>query len=1083
MSAPDHDAEEEAALPKSAMSGPISWMARNTVAANLAMFVIFVGGVFGLSRMKQEVFPEFTPEVVSVSVPYPGASPEEVEQGIVLAVEEAVRGVDDLKRVTASANEGMGTISVELQNGADVDRALNDVKAAVDRISTFPEDAEQPIVSLASRKRDVISVVISGDQDLHSLYTLAEDARQRLLDTPEISQVEVFGLPPLEIAVELRRETVEGLGLSLEDVARQITLASLELPGGEVETRGGELLVRTTDRKRSAAEFSDIILRGTATGGALRLGDVATITDGFADNDLSYYFNGARAVKVTAYRIGQETPSTVARAAKRVAAALDAELPDSVSVVTWKDDSELLEARIDLLLRNAQQGLILVVIVLALFLDLRLALWVSLGIPISFAGVFLLGPSMGISINMVSLFALIIVLGIVVDDAIVVGENIYEKVQRGTPRLQAAIEGAQEMAVPVVFSVLTSIAAFSPLIFVPGFIGKIFGVVPLVVISVLSFSLLESFFVLPAHLRHAPSAPTNGLGRALAAFFRVADRPRQSVSAKLDQLIARVYRPVVGRLIVWRYATVAGAMALFIISIGTIGGRVLSFTFFPKLEGNTVTASARLPYGAPLEATDAVRVALEASLEQTIEATATEWTSGDRSKVLRGVLTQVGQGFGGFGGVPGETGSHILAIEVGLVTAEQREFGAKAFSDDWAGRSPSFAGVDALVFNSNTGPGSSVAVDVQLSHTRTEVLAEASAELTEALRGFDDLRDIDNTFASGKPQLDFSLLPNARTLGLSSQDVARQLRSSFFGAEALREQRGRAEVKVMVRLPKDQRGSEHDVEALRVRTAAGSFVPLGSVARFSRGRAPTSIKRESGVRIVNVRADIQKHVKSNQAVLQALNGEVLPALRAKHPGLGVELVGSSRDQAESLSNLRRTYLAAFFVIYALLAIPFKSYVQPITIMMSIPIGFTGAVVGHLLLGYELSIISIMGVIACSGVAVNDSLVLVDAANQLRKENGDDAWRAVIDAGARRMRPILLTSLTTFFGLAPIILETSVQARFLIPMAISLAFGVAAATFGALLVVPALYMIVEDLRAAPAKLRRRFGDAERLRAPL
>ena len=860
----DHDAAEESALPKRATRGPISWMARNSVAANLAMFVIFVGGILGLSNMKQEVFPEFTPEIVSITVPYPGASPEEVEQGIVLAVEEAVRGVDDVKRITASANEGVGSVTVELNNGADLDRALNDVKASVDRVSTFPEDAEQPIVSLASRKRDVISVIIAGDQDLASLHALAEGARDRLLDTPEISQVELFGVPPLEVSIELRRETIEGLGLSLDNVAQQITAASLELPGGEVETAGGELLVRTTDRKRTADDFADIVLRGTAGGATLRLADVALITDGYQDNDLAFYYNGQRAVKVTAYRIGKETPSAVSDAAKGVAAKLDAELPDTVTVATWKDDSEILEARIALLMSNAWQGLLVVFICLALFLDLRLAFWIAMGIPTSFAGVFLLGPLMGISINMVSLFALIIVLGIVVDDAIVIGENIFEKIERGVPRLQACIEGTQEMAVPVVFSVLTTIAAFAPLLIVPGFIGRIFGVVPLVVIAVLTFSLLEGFFVLPSHLRHAPGSPRGAVGRAVAAAFAAADKPRAFISVRLERFIRSTYRPLLQVLVRWRYATVAAAMALFLLSVGLIGGRVLSFTFFPKLEGNQVTASARLPYGAPLEDTEAVRRALESGLEQTIQATADQYTGGDRSKVVRGVLTQVGQGFGGFGGVPGETGSHILAIEVNLVTAEQRTFGSKAFSDDWAGRSPTFAGVDALTFNSNTGPGGSVAIDVQLSHADTAVLGEASAELAQTLRGYDDLRDIDNTFASGKPQLDFTLMPNARTLGLTSADVARQLRASFFGAEALREQRGRNEMKVMVRLPKDQRSSEHDIERLRVRTPGGGFATLGSVAQFERGRAPTSIKRESGVRIVNVKADLKKSVKSNQ---------------------------------------------------------------------------------------------------------------------------------------------------------------------------------------------------------------------------
>jgi multidrug efflux pump subunit AcrB len=1051
---------------ESRYTGPIAWMAKNSVAANLAMLVIFVGGFIGLTRMRQEVFPEFTPEVVAVSVPYPGASPEEVEQGIVLAVEEGVRGLDGVKRITANAGEGMGTVSVELNNGANLDRALNDVKAAVDRITTFPEDAEQPVVSLASRKREVISLILYGDQELTSLHNLGEQVRQQLLDHPDVSQVEIFGVPPLEISIELRRERLEALGLSVDEVARQVGLASLELPGGEVETRGGELLVRVTDRRLSGTEFSDIILRSSLDGGQIRLGDVAFVRDGYQDVDLAYYFEGKRAVKVTAYRIGPETPSAVADAVQATVESLSTTLPQGVSVATWKDDSEILEARINLLKSNALQGFVLVVLVLALFLDLRLALWVAWGIPTSFAGLFLLAPVLGISINMVSLFALIIVLGIVVDDAIVIGENIYELVQQGYSREKAAILGARQMAVPVTFSVLTTVAAFAPLMLVPGFIGRIFGVVPLVVISVLIFSLVEGFFILPSHLIHAGDRPSRtAFGRALFQFYQIADRPRKRVSAWMDGFIENRYRPFVSRLIEWRYATVAFAAALFLGSIGLIAGQILPFTFFPRLEGNQVTVTARLPYGAPTEATDAVRAELERGLFATIEEFAQSHGGGDRSKVFRGELAQVGQGLGGFGGTPGESGSHLLAIEVSLIPSEEREFTSKDFADAWAEKTPTFAGVEALVFNSNNGPGGNSAVDVQLSHPSTEVLAKVSAQIAETLRGYDDLRDIENTYAAGKPQLDFELLPNARTLGLTSQDVARQLRGSFFGIEALREQRGRNELKVMVRLAEDQRRSEFDLESLRVRTPQGGFVPLASVAAFERGRAPTAIKRESGVRIVNVRAGLKPSAASNQEVVTALQGTVFPELRAANPGLGIELVGNSRDQMESLGVLGQTYLVAAFVIYALLAIPFRSYVQPLTIMMSIPIGFFGSVVGHLILGYDLSIISIMGIIACSGVSVNDSLVMVDAANEIRNL-GSSPRQAVIDAGARRMRPILLTSLTTFFGLIPIILEQSVQARFLIPMAISLAFGVATATFGALLVVPALYMIVEDLRAIP-----------------
>jgi multidrug efflux pump subunit AcrB len=1029
-------------------------MAQNSVAANLLMFVILVMGLLGASRIKQEIFPEFTLDYVTVSVPYPGASPTEVEQGIVLAVEEEVRGLDGVKRVQSAANEGAGVVSVELLLGADHDRVLNDVKAAVDRIVTFPEDAERPTVSLASRKREVISLIFAGDQDRRALHDVAEQARRRLLESPDVTQAELAGVPPLEISIEVDRARTEGLGLSLDDIARQVTLASLELPGGEVETSGGEFLVRVSDRKLAGAEFADVIVASTADGAQVRLGDVATIKDAYQDTDLEYFFNGEPAVRLTVYRVGNETPSAVAAAVKQVAAELQSELPSTVTLTTWKDDSKMLDERIDLLLRNGRSGLILVVLVLALFLDLRLAFWVALGIPLSFAGAFILAPVAGVSINMVSLFALIVVLGLVVDDAIVVGENIYELTEKGLSRREAAIEGARQMAMPVTFAVLTSVAAFSPLLFVPGVMGKIFGIIPIVVISVLLFSLIEGFFILPAHLGHGDSSDDPRPGSLI---YRL-EAPRRWMSRVLAVFIERQYRPMLAWVIEWRHTTMAIATATLILTVGVLKAQIVPFSFFPKLEGNNVMVSARLPYGAPTEATNAVRLQLEEALTQTVQ----EFEQSSDNSVMRGVLMKVGEAnaTGGPAGGAGATGSHLLGVEVELVGTEERDFTSQEFALAWQAKVPPLAGVDALSFESSSGPGAGKAVDVQLSHPDTEVLAQRSAELAETLRTYTDLRDVENSYAAGKPQLDFTLLPNARTLGLSATDVARQLRASFYGSEALREQRGRNELRVMVRLPEDERGSEFDVEQLRIKTPQGRFVPLGSVATFSRNRAPTAIAREAGQRTVNVSAELSASARSSQDVVQDLKSRVIPALQASDSELRVELVGEQREQNESLSSLAGNFGIALFVIYALLAIPFRSYTQPLIIMSAIPFGIVGAVMGHLVMGFELSIISMMGIIALSGVVVNDSLVLIDAANGYRKE-GQSAVEAIINAGARRMRPILLTSLTTFFGLVPMIFETSPQARFLIPMAISLGFGVLFATVIVLVLVPALYMIVEE----------------------
>jgi len=1039
-------------------TGAIAWMARNKVAANLLMAVIVIGGLLGVSRTKQEVFPAFALDIVTVGVPYPGASPAEVEQGITLAVEEQLRGLDGIKRVTSTSSEGGAAVSAELLLSADPDQVLSDAKSAIDRITTLPEDAEEAQVTLASGRAEVISIVLSGEQDRRSLHGLAEEVRADLLRDPEITQVEILGAPPLEIAIEVPRENLEAYGLTLDDISRAITISSLELPGGSIETGSGDLLVRVADRKLEGRQFEDVIIRGTANGGTLTLGEIGTITDGFADTKQESFFNGDNAMRITAYRIGDETPSSVATAVKSYASDLDARLPESVEVSIWRDDSVMLAERIDLLVRNARMGLVLVVIVLALFLDLRLAFWVALGIPISFLGSFLVGgPLFDASINMVSLFALIITLGIVVDDAIVVGENAWQKMEKGMPSAEAAVAGAKEMAVPVTFAVLTTVAAFAPLFFVPGVTGKIFSIIPAIVVSVLIFSLVEGFFILPAHLAHDKASSTVGrlFERIVGVVLRPANAVRNRVNGVLQRFIHGPYRRFLAFVLEWRYATMGVALASFFASIGMVGGGHLPFSFFPKLEGDLVTASARLPYGAPIARTEAVRQELQRSLEATI----TELGAEDD---IRGVYTRLGEGpvQGGPGGGRSEAGSHLVTLEVNLVGSTEREFSSKEFGNAWKTATPPMAGLDAMSINSSSGPGAGAAVDVQLSHKDTAVLADASAEMAETLRAYSELADIENSYAAGKPQLDLALTPAGRTLGLSSNDIARQLRASFYGSEALREQRGRNEMKVMVRLPERQRGSEADLEDMMLRLPAGGFAPLGEVATVSRNRAPTEIVREDGRRTVNVKAELAPGVKSNQEVMKSVAETDVPALKAKYPGLAVDFVGQQRSQAESFASLGQNYIVALFVIYALLAIPFRSYTQPFIIMSAIPFGFVGAVVGHLIMGYELSIISIMGIIALSGVVVNDSLVLVDAANRARAE-GDNAWTAIIHAGTRRFRPIMLTSLTTFFGLIPMIFETSMQARFLIPMAISLGFGVLFATVIALLIVPALYLIIED----------------------
>lgn len=1030
--------------------GALAWMVEHPVAANLAMFLLLIGGLLSLVSVKQEVFPEFQLDLINVTVPYPGASPSEVEQSIVLAIEEGVRGVEGVKRVTSVASEDVGTINIELLIGADGDAVLAEVKNEVDQIQSFPEEAEEPIVSLAKARNEVASLIIAGDQELRTLHDLAELARERLLADERVSQVDLEGVPPLEISIEISREQLEAYSLDLQEVSKIVQEASLELPGGALETTNGDVLLRVADRRRAGFEFRDIVVATTAEGGEVRLGDIATIVDGYEDTKQSTYYNGRPAVRLTAFRVGDETPQSVALAVADVAKELDDEWPDEVTVTTWNDQSELLRDRIDLLSRNAFGGLLLVLVILALFLDIRLALWVSMGIPISFLGSFLLLAPLGFSINMVSLFAFIVTLGMVVDDAIVVGEQTYSNMECGMTAREAAIAAAQSMVVPVTFAILTTAAAFSPLMFVPGVMGKFFRIIPMVVISVLFLSLFESFLILPNHLGHGQKRDATGqpgiigaLARARAAFGRF-------VAWGTEHL----YKPVAQLAVRGRYITLAIGFAIFAFTIAIVQSGWVPFNFFPAVEGDLVQVQVRMPFGTSIESTRRVKDALEIAARGAAEELDDD--------AVRGMYTYLGQSIPSRGfDSSSAVGSHLTGMEIQLVPSGSREFTSADFAAAWRHHMPEIAGIESINFISSNGPGAGADVAVQLLAVDTGVLEAASREVEDVLRKYPALKNISNEWTAGKPRLDYHMRNDARSLGLSANDLARQLRGSFYGAEAIREQRGRNEIKVQVRLPLEQRESDYDLERFRIQTKDGGTVPLSYVADVDRSVSPTTIRREDGKRNVTVEGTLAEGYASPREVLEDLQENLFPELREKYPSLSIGLVGAQREQREVFQSLGMNAIFALVAIFALLALPFRSYLQPIIIMGVIPFGFVGAVIGHVLLGYELSILSVFGLVALAGVVVNDSLVLIDATNQLR-EKGKTAYDAIIEGGASRLRPILLTSLTTFFGLVPMMAETSVQARFLIPMAISLGFGVLFATFVVLLGVPAFYMVIEDV---------------------
>jgi multidrug efflux pump subunit AcrB len=1026
-------------------------MAGNSVAANLVMVVLLVGGLILGLQIKQEVFPEFSEDSVTVAVSYSGASPEEVEQGITLAIEQAVQGLEGVKEVTSTSSEGSSSVVVEALEGADLQRLSQDVKSEVDRISSFPEDAEDPVISVSSHKHNVLSLMIYGKQDQLVLRELADQLRDELVNDPGITQAELSEVSDLQINVEVPQSKLRAHNLTLDDVADTLRTAAVDVPGGGIKTDSGEVLVRMKERRDYARDFARLPVVTGSDGTQVLLEDIASVQDGFEDTDIITTYDGMPAVRVDVYRVGDQTPITVSEAAHRCLDTFRRSLPKGVHVDVLNDSSEVFVQRMNLLLTNGYMGLALVFVLLALFLDPRLAFWVAMGIPVSFLGSFLILPAMGTSVNMITMFAFLIALGIVVDDAIVVGENIYTMRQEGVPPLKASIEGAKQIAMPVVFSVLTNIVAFMPLLFIPGTMGKIMYSIPVVVISVFAISLVESLFILPAHLAHMKTGHSSRLMRWVAIH-------QQRTSQGLLNFIQNVYRPFLDWCVTWRYATVALGIALLAMCAAYVASGRIGFTLMPKAESDYAYVTAELPYGSAVASSIAVRDRLLAAAHKVIDENGGE-------QLALGTYSKIGGEGRDF------SGSHVIKSQIFLTGADERPISTEEFVNKWRAAVGTIPGLQSITFESDKGgPGAGSALELQLSHSDVSTLETSADELADALRFFPNVKDIDNGFSPGKEQLDFTIKPEGESLGLTAQDVASQVRAAYDGTEVLRQQRGRNEIKVVVRRPENERVSEFDLEELMIQTPNGTEVPLREVVNIKRGRAYTSIKHVNGRRALTVSADVTPRDDST-LVLNELLADTIPALKAAHPGLTHALDGRQKDMADGTSSLMSGLLLAMLAIYALLAIPFKSYTQPLVIMVCIPFGAVGAILGHIAMGYAISLNSLLGIVALAGVVVNDSLVFIDYSNGQRRI-GHCAHDAVLEAGTARFRPIMLTTLTTFGGLAPMIMETSRQAKFLIPMAISLGFGILFATVITLILVPSLYMILEDVHNAVLRLWRR-----------
>ena len=1051
-------------LPTESRHGWLAWFASNSVASNLLMLLLVLGGAIALFSVTIEVFPDVAIDTVTVRVPYLGAAPAEVEEGVNQRVEEAIAGIEGIEKIRSVAREGNGTVIAELDEDADRQYVLDEVKAAVDRIETFPAETEKPVVSETVSRRQVITLVLSGDLSEKALKELAETAYDELTAKALISQIDFAGIRRYEISVEVPEENLRRYGLTFDQVAAAVRRGSLDLPGGSIETEGGEILVRTKSQKYRGEEFERIVVVSRPDGTLVRLGDVATVVDGFEDSDIGSQFDGRPAALLKVYRVGDQGALDVAAAVREYAEELEARLPPGVETAVWEDNSVILRSRLSLLLRNAAIGLVLVFLSLALFLDLRLAFWTTMGIPISFLGGVLLLPWLGISINMISLFAFIVALGIVVDDAIVVGENVYRWLEEGARPLDAAIRGVREMAIPVTFAILTTVTAFAPLLFAEGRIGRIMRNIPAVVIAVLVISLVEALLILPAHL-----ASSHGLPRALRMLFgpllHGIEWVRSHAQRGLQRLIDGPYSRALERAVEWRYLTVAIGLAFLMLAFSFVAGGFLRFTFMPEVDSDNLIGTVTLQQGTPLQRTEEVVEQLEAAVREVQREFDERGDFGEERSIVQYVASTIGQqpstgNQGPFAMGAGASGSHLAEVNVQLMPSEERGFSSTEMAARWRELVGEIPGAKEVQFTSSLFTAGKD-VNVELSHRRFDTLLAAVADLKSKVAEYPGIAELSDTFQAGKQEMKLDLTDEGRAAGLTVSDLARQVRAAFYGEEAQRIQRGRDDVRVMVRYPADERRSLADIEKLRIRLPDGRELPFANVATVEIGRGYALINRTDRRRVVSVTADVDETIANANEINADLRATVLPQLVRDFPGLSYDFEGAQREQSDTMTSLGLNFLYAQLAIFALLAIPFRSYTQPLIVMSAIPFGFVGAIGGHVIMGLDLSMLSMFGIVALTGVVVNDSLIMIDLINRERAE-GLPLAQVIRDSGVKRFRPILLTTLTTFLGLTPMILETSLQARFLIPMAVSLGFGVLFATFITLFLVPSLYMILEDL---------------------
>ena len=1020
--------------------GVIAWFARNPVAANLLMLVIICVGLGSAFSIQRAMFPAFEFDMIFVTVPYPGAAPEEVEQGVIMKVEEAINDLDGIKRVESDSLESMGRLMIEPQDGVPVNKLFSDIQNRIDGISTFPADAEEPIIQLPELLFPALTIQISGPLNERSMKALADEMRRELLTNVSISAANVVGARNYEIAVEISEQLLREYHLTLADVANTIAASSLDLPSGSVQTRNGDIMLRTLGQAYVQQDFENIVLKTWPDGTRLLLGDIATVEDGFEDAKGFARFNGQYSLGVNVFAMGKQDIIETADAAKAYITEKQLTLPEGVTLDIWSDATYYLKERLRMMLKNLAIGALLVFITLALFLEIKLAFWVMLGIPISFLGALALinTPHIDSSLNMISIFGFILVLGIVVDDAIIMGESAYSETERKGHSIDNVIEGIYRVSTPATFGVLTTIVAFTPTLFVQGVFAPMAAAAGWVVILCLVFSLVESKWILPAHLAH--SKPTNN-----RILLRV-DRIQERINRRLRSFVEGPYRRLVSRCVRNRYVTLAIFLSLLIMAAGLLAGGVVRTVLSPHTTGEFFSVELRMANGSPEERTvEAVTHIIE-SLDRVDQQYRRE------NNTDQGLVAYV-SAFG-FERTNGR-------IDVELSKQDTRTMSNEEVLSRWREEVGRIHGADVLGFKSADGPNFGPNIAFDLKHSNFDTLRKAAEELEEKLRHYDGLSDIRNGASDTRAEFHINILPQGEAIGLSRYDLGSQVRHAFYGAEAQRIQRGIDEIRVMVRYPKADRENVSSLNNMYIRTPAGDEMPFETVAKLETRQGLLKSTRIDFQRAAEVTAEADIAIVEPAKVMSDIEKKLLPELIAKYPGLSWGISGMADEEKKMAVSMGIGFALALFGIYALLAVPTHSYLQPLIIMGVIPFGIIGAIIGHWTMGYDMSMMSVMGIVALSGVVVNDSLILVDFVNKSTAA-GQDKTSAILDAGCYRFRAIMLTSATTFLGLGPMLLERSAQAQFMIPMALSLAFGIVFATVITLLLVPSLYMILDDV---------------------